>query len=71
LPASYANFYIGNKVVLVPVFGHATDQKALGILQDLFSDRRVAGVPCNALVAGLGAVHCVTQQEPQIFTSSP
>jgi agmatine deiminase len=71
LPASYANFYIGNKVVLVPVFGHATDQKALGILQDLFSDRRVAGLPCNALVAGLGAVHCVTQQEPQIFTPSP
>jgi agmatine deiminase len=71
LPASYANFYIANKVVLVPVFDDPNDDKALGVLRELFPERRVVGLPCKALVAGLGAIHCVTQQEPSIPTSSP
>ena len=64
LPASYANFYIANEVVLVPVFGDGNDQKALGLLQELFPKRRIIGLRCNEVVAGLGAIHCVTQQEP-------
>jgi agmatine deiminase len=64
LPASYANFYIANGIVLVPVFDDSNDAKALGILQELFPGRRVVGLRCNEVVAGLGAIHCVTQQEP-------
>jgi len=64
LPASYANFYIANKVVIVPVFDDPNDAKAMGILQDLFSPRKVVGLRCTEVVAGLGAIHCVTQQEP-------
>src|SRR5262245_45329245 len=71
LPASYANFYIANEVVLVPVFDDPNDGTALGALQELFPQRRVVGLPCKALVAGLGAIHCVTQQEPSISTSRP
>jgi len=71
LPASYANFYIANERVLVPVFDDPNDYKALGILQELFPERRVVGLPCKALVAGLGAIHCVTQQEPSILASRP
>jgi agmatine deiminase len=67
LPASYANFYIGNEVVLAPVFDDPNDSQALGILQELFPERRVVGLPCKAVVAGLGAIHCVTQQEPSIL----
>jgi agmatine deiminase len=69
LPASYANFYIANEVVLVPIFDDSNDQKALGTLQELFPKRRVMGLPCRAVVAGLGAIHCVTQQEPSILAS--
>ncbi|MBM3225235.1 MAG: agmatine deiminase family protein [Candidatus Tectomicrobia bacterium] len=64
LPASYANFYIANGVVLVPIFEHPNDQKALALLQALFPERQVLGVPCEPLVWGLGAMHCVTQQQP-------
>lgn len=64
LPASYANFYIANQTVLVPVFGDANDKKALGILQDCFPSKKIVGLRCNEVVAGLGAIHCVTQQEP-------
>ncbi len=64
LPASYANFYIANGVVLVPTYDHPNDQKALTILQHLFPDRRVLGLHCEPLVWGLGAIHCVTQQQP-------
>jgi agmatine deiminase len=66
LPASYANFYIANEVVLVPVFDDPGDGQALGILQELFPDRKVIGLPCASLVVGLGAIHCVTQQEPLV-----
>ncbi len=64
LPASYANFYIGNSVVLVPTYADAHDQRALAILQDCFPTRRVVGIPCTDLVLGLGAIHCVTMQQP-------
>jgi agmatine deiminase len=71
LPASYANFYIANQVVLVPVFDDPNDDKALGILQELFPGHRVVGLPCRAVVLGLGAIHCVTQQEPSILACGP
>jgi agmatine deiminase len=66
LPASYANFYIGNEVVLVPVFEHENDQVALAIIQNLFPKRKVAGVNCVDFVYGLGTIHCITQQEPAL-----
>lgn len=66
LPASYANFYIGNDVVLVPVFGHENDQKALNVVQDCFPTRKVVGIHCFDLVHGLGTIHCVSQQQPAI-----
>lgn len=65
LPASYANFYIANEVVLAPVFGHANDSRALATLQKLFRDRRVVGINCEPLVWGMGTIHCVTQQQPK------
>ena len=64
LPASYANFYIGNKVVLVPVFNRRSDRTALGILKDLFPSRNVVGINSIPLIIGLGAIHCITQQQP-------
>ncbi len=66
LPASYANFYIANRVVLVPTFRHPNDRIALQTIQQLFPDRRVLGIGCEPLVWGLGAIHCVTQQQPRI-----
>jgi agmatine deiminase len=66
LPASYANFYIANGVVLAPTYDHPNDRAALGILGELFPDRKVIGIPCAPLLAGLGAIHCITQQEPVI-----
>src|SRR5262249_38897436 len=64
LPASYANFYVANREVLVPAFGAPSDQVALDALRPLFPDRTVVSVPSRALVRGLGAVHCLTQQQP-------
>ena len=63
LPASYANFYIGNGAVVVPQFGHTNDQRALDIIQDCFPGRRVVGVNCTAMVHGLGTIHCCSQQD--------
>jgi agmatine deiminase len=71
LPASYANFYVANEVVLVPTFNDPNDRETLGLLQELFPDRKVTGIDCRAVVAGLGTIHCVTQQEPGIFAFSP
>jgi len=65
LPASYANFYIANNVVLAPIFGHRNDARALKTLQQVFADRRVVGINCEPLVWGMGAIHCVTQQQPE------
>jgi len=64
LPASYANFYIANKLVLVPVFNDANDRVALNTLARLLPDREVVGVYCRDLVLGLGTIHCMTQQLP-------
>lgn len=64
LPASYANFYIANEVVLAPVFGHGNDERAIQTLQGLFPDREVVPINCEPLVWGMGTIHCVTQQEP-------
>ena len=64
LPASYANFYIANGVVLAPIFDDPHDAEALGVLRELFTDRNVLGLRCNEVIVGLGAIHCVTQQEP-------
>ncbi|HOV68014.1 MAG TPA: agmatine deiminase family protein, partial [Methanoregulaceae archaeon] len=64
LPASYANFYIGNGIVLVPVFQDPNDERALRIIRRAFPGREVRGIDCRALVAGLGAIHCISQQEP-------
>jgi agmatine deiminase len=63
-PASYANFYLANGVALVPTFSVAEDARALAVLADLLPGRRLAPIPATHLVAGLGAVHCLTQQEP-------
>jgi agmatine deiminase len=64
LPASYANFYIGNAVVLVPTFNDPQDRVALGIVSDLFPDRTVVGIHAVDLVWGFGTIHCLTQQQP-------
>ena len=64
LPASYANFYIANGVVLVPVFNDPNDRIALDILADLFPDRDVIGIYSGDLIWGFGAMHCMTQQQP-------
>ncbi|MBT6230925.1 MAG: agmatine deiminase family protein, partial [Candidatus Scalindua sp.] len=64
LPASYANFYIANETVLVPIFNDPADRKALGILEDLFPSREVIGIQSLDLLIGLGGLHCITLQEP-------
>ena len=64
LPASYANFYVGNAVVLVPTFADPNDARALDVLRNCFPSRRVVGIDSRDLVWGLGAFHCATQQQP-------
>ena len=65
LPATYMNFYFVNGALLVPTFGQSRrDARALGLLQELVPSRRVVGVDCRALIWGLGAIHCLTQQQP-------
>ncbi len=64
LPASYANFYIGNSVVLVPTFNDPADRIALNLLAEAFRDREVVGIHAVDLVWGLGTIHCLTQQQP-------
>jgi len=66
LPASYGNFYIANGVVLVPVFNDPNDRLALDALADLFPDREVVGIYSGDLIWGFGAIHCMTQQQPQV-----
>jgi agmatine deiminase len=66
LPASYANFYIGNGTVLVPTFNDPNDREALATLARLFPDRDVIGIHSVDLVWGLGTLHCLTQQQPKI-----
>ncbi|MEO7987102.1 MAG: agmatine deiminase family protein, partial [Gemmatimonadales bacterium] len=64
LPASYANFYVANGVVMLPTYDPETDEEATATLQSLFPGRDVIGVDCTDLVWGLGAFHCVSQQWP-------
>ncbi len=64
MPATYANFYIGNRSVLVPIFHDRHDNDALAILRDEFPGREVIGIYCGELIWGLGAFHCLTQQVP-------
>lgn len=64
LPASYANFYIANKAVLVPTFNDPNDRIALNILAELFPEREIVGIYCGDFIWGLGAIHCMTQQQP-------
>ncbi len=63
-PVSYTNFYVANKVVLVPQFNHVNDKKALDILQRAFPNRKTIGIDCSNLIYGGGTIHCVTQQQP-------
>ena len=64
LPASYANFYIANEVVIVPTFNDPMDRVALAVLAECFPGREVCGIHSVDLVWGLGTLHCLTQQEP-------
>ena len=66
LPASYANFYIANKSVLLPVFDDANDAEAIDVLQRAFPTRRIVPIDCRELIWGLGAFHCLTQQQPRV-----
>jgi agmatine deiminase len=66
LPASHANFYIANRVVLLPTFGGPSDARAAEALQRCFPDREIVGLDCSAVVWGLGAWHCLTQQVPAV-----
>jgi agmatine deiminase len=66
LPASYANFYIANTCVLVPIFADPNDETALSVLRECFPGRRVIGIDCRELIWGLGTFHCLTQQQPAV-----
>lgn len=65
LPASYANFYIGTRAVLVPAYNHPNDQKVQDLLKEFFPDREVVGIPSRTLITGYGGIHCITQQQPK------
>ena len=65
LPASYANFYIANSVVLLPVFNEHNDAWAVSALHEALPTRRIVPIDCRELIWGLGAFHCLTQQQPQ------
>jgi agmatine deiminase len=67
LPASYANFYIANDRVLVPTFNDPNDRKALNILGALFPSHEIVGIHCGDFIWGLGAIHCMSQQQPALI----
>jgi agmatine deiminase len=69
LPASYANFYLANGLVLMPTFHDPNDRVALNILAEVFPDREVIGIHCVDLIWGFGALHCMTQQQPAALVS--
>jgi agmatine deiminase len=69
LPASYANFYIANGVVIVPTFNDPNDRRALNILAECFPTREIVGIHAVDLVWGLGTLHCLTQQQPAARSS--
>ena len=64
MPASYANFYIANQIVLVPTYRSARDQVALETLQSVFPSNKVIGIDSTELIWGMGSFHCISQQEP-------
>ena len=66
LPCSYANFYIANKSVIVPVFNAPADDKALQLIETCFPDRKVVGIDSRDIIWGLGSFHCLSQQEPSV-----
>jgi len=66
LPASYANFYIANEAVLLPVFGETSDAWAESVLRGVFPKRKIVPIDCRELIWGLGAFHCLTQQQPAV-----
>ena len=66
LPASYANFYIANEIVLLPFYGESNDAWAESVLREAFPKRKIIGIDCRELIWGLGAFHCLTQQQPAV-----
>jgi agmatine deiminase len=66
LPASYANFYVANRIVLAPTFNDPADRVALSVLARCFPNREITGINCTELIWGLGALHCMTQQQPAV-----
>jgi len=68
VPASYLNFYIANKIVLLPVFNDKNDKKVLLIFKKFFKSRKIVPIDCSELIWGFGAIHCMTQQEPSVST---
>lgn len=67
LPASYANFYICNTAVIVPIFRCQNDKKAIETLEKCFPDKKVVGIDSTDIIVGLGSFHCLSQQEPKIL----
>lgn len=68
LPASYANFLIANNAILMPAFGQKKDRDAAAVLQEVITDRKVVAIDCRDLIWGMGAVHCLSQQQPQGYS---
>lgn len=66
LPASYANFYIANGIVVVPTYRCKNDERALEVLQAVFPDREIVGIDSTDIIWGLGSFHCLSQQEPAL-----
>jgi agmatine deiminase len=71
LPASYANFYIGNTCLLLPTYSDDNDDKAIHSLRQFFPDRKIVPIECSPLVFGFGSIHCVTQQQPALTRTRP
>ena len=67
----YLNYYVGNEVVLVPVYGDVNDQTALDIIAGLYPTRRIVGIDCLTLAQFGGMIHCVTQQQPALDAAMP